>query len=243
MKLALLGYGKMGRMLEQLAPGYGFETSLRLDETNNSDFEGLTEANFRGIDVAIEFSIPAATVRNVTTLAALGIPVVVGTTGWLDRLEEVRAAVEAHDGAVVWSPNYSVGVNIFARLVKDAAALFARQAEYGAWAWEIHHDTKLDAPSGTLLQLVAGMKTAGYDRQVNVSSNRAGRVPGTHEVGFDSAADTITLRHTARNREGFAHGALQAARWIVGRKGFYEFSDILFEGRDRSCSPDAAQHL
>jgi len=117
---------------------------------------------------------------------------------------------------------------MFFRLVSDAARLLSKEPAYEAWAYEIHHSTKKDAPSGTLLKLVADMKRAGYSRQIDVSSNRAGAHPGTHEIGFDSAADTITLSHVARNREGFAQGALRAAKWIVGKKGFYEFSDILF---------------
>ncbi|MFN9460643.1 MAG: 4-hydroxy-tetrahydrodipicolinate reductase [Acidobacteriota bacterium] len=228
MKLALIGYGKMGKMLEALAPEYGLEVGLILDEHNNANFEGLTAENFAGIDVAIEFSIPTATVRNVEALTALRVPVVIGTTGWLGEMDRVRAACERHGSPVVWSPNYSVGVNVFFKLVHEAARLLKEQPEYGAYAWEIHHDEKKDAPSGTLLKLVEEMKTAGYGRTIDVSSNRAGRVPGTHEIGFDSAADTITLRHTARSREGFARGALQAARWVVGKQGFYEFSEILF---------------
>jgi 4-hydroxy-tetrahydrodipicolinate reductase len=121
-----------------------------------------------------------------------------------------------------------VGVNAFFKLVSEAARLLAAQPEYGAWAWEIHHSTKKDAPSGTLLKLVDEMKKVGYPRPIDVSSNRAGAHPGTHEIGFDSSADTITLRHTARSREGFARGALQAARWLTGKKGFYEFSEIAF---------------
>lgn len=228
MNLALIGYGKMGKMLEALAPEYGFTVTRVLDEVNNANFEGLTKENFEGVDVAIEFSIPSATVRNVEALTTLGVPVVIGTTGWLADMDRVRAACETSGTPVVWSPNYSVGVNVFFKLVGEAARLLSSQPEYGAWAWEIHHDEKKDAPSGTLLKLVEEMKTSGYPRQIDVSSNRAGRVPGTHEIGFDSAADTITLRHTARSREGFARGALQAAKWIVGRKGFYEFSEILF---------------
>ena len=140
----------------------------------------------------------------------------------------MKAAVAAGKSAAVWSPNYSVGVNVFFRLVAEAAKLLAKQSEYGSYAWEIHHDTKKDAPSGTLIKLVDEMKKAGYERNIDVSSNRAGRVPGTHEIGFDSAADTITLRHTARSREGFARGALQAAKWVVGKQGFFEFSETLF---------------
>ena len=228
MNLALLGYGKMGKLLEQLAPHYGFQVTLKLDEFNNANYEGLTAENFRGVDVAIEFSVPEATVRNVEMASALGVNVVVGTTGWLNEMDRMKAAVEKNGTGLVWSPNYSVGVNVFQRLAREAAKLLANENEYGAWAWEIHHVTKKDAPSGTLLKLVEEMKKGGYQRQIDVSSNRAGAHPGTHEVGFDSVADTLTLRHTARNREGFARGALKAAEWVAGKKGFFEFSEILF---------------
>ena len=226
--LAIVGYGKMGRLIEQFAADYGFAVALKLDEFNNTNFEGLTAENFRGIDVAIDFSIPSAVRRNVEGIAGFGVNLVIGTTGWLQHLDAVRQAAEQRGIGVVWSPNYSVGVNVFFRLAAEAARLLARQPEYGAWAWEIHHSTKKDAPSGTLLKLVDEMKRAGYPRGIDVSSNRAGAHPGTHEIGFDSGADTITLRHTARSREGFARGALQAAQWIVGKRGFYEFSEILF---------------
>ena len=228
-RLAIVGYGKMGRLIEQLAPEYGFAVALKLDEFNNANFEGLTAENFRGIDVAIDFSIPAAVRRNAEGVAGLGVNVVVGTTGWLEHLDAVRQTVEKGGIGLVWSPNYSVGVNVFFRLVAEAAKLLANQPEYGAWAWEIHHSTKKDAPSGTLLKLVDEMKKAGYGRAIDVGSNRAGAHPGTHEIGFDAAADTITLRHSARSREGFARGALKAAQWVVGKKGFYEFSEILFQ--------------
>lgn len=226
--LAIVGYGKMGRLIERLAPEYGFAVALKLDEFNNANFEGLTPENFRGVDVAIDFSIPAAVPRNVEGLAALGVNIVLGTTGWLEQADAVRRAVETRGIGLVWSPNYSVGVNAFFRLVAEAARLLAGQPEYGAWAWEIHHSTKKDAPSGTLLKLVEEMKKAGYGRRIDVASNRAGAHPGTHEIGFDSAADTIVLRHTARSREGFARGALQAAQWVAGKKGFHEFSEIVF---------------
>jgi len=221
MKLAIVGYGKMGRMIEALAPEYGFAVHARIDVNDDA-----TAA--QGADVAIEFSIPEAAAGNVERLAALGLPVVVGTTGWLAEMDRVRAAVEAHGTGLVWSPNFSIGVNVFSRLVREAARLLADEAQYGAWAWEVHHSTKKDARSGTLIKLVNEMKNAGYERAIDVSSNRAGAHPGTHEIGFDSAADTITLRHSARSREGFARGALKAAQWIPGKKGVFEFSDVLF---------------
>ena len=222
-KLAIVGYGKMGRLVEGLAAQYGFEVALKLDEFNNADGEGVTAQNFRGVDVAIDFSIPAAVVPNVEAISALGVNLVIGTTGWMEHEAAVRAAVDRHQTGLVWSPNFSVGVNAFFRLVEEAARLLAAEPEYGAWAWEIHHHTKKDAPSGTLLKLVDGMKKAGYARPIDTASNRAGAHPGTHEIGFDSAADTITLRHTARSREGFARGALKAAQWVVGKRGFYEW--------------------
>jgi 4-hydroxy-tetrahydrodipicolinate reductase len=220
-KLAIVGYGKMGRMIEALAPEYGFAVAARIDV--NDDMAAAS-----GTDVAIEFSMPEAAVGNVEKLALLGVPVVVGTTGWLSEMDRIRAAAEAHGTGVVWSPNFSIGVNVFSRLVKEAARLLANEEQYGAWAWEVHHSTKKDAPSGTLLKLVNDMKAAGYQRNIDVGSNRAGAHPGTHEIGFDSAADTITLRHAARSREGFARGALKAAQWIPGKKGVFEFSDVLF---------------
>jgi 4-hydroxy-tetrahydrodipicolinate reductase len=224
MKLAIIGYGKMGRLIEQLAPEYGFTSIVSLDI--GDDF-----VKAAGADVAIEFTVPEAVPGNIEKLAAMRVPVVVGTTGWSKHMDQVRAVVEKNGTALVWSPNFSVGVNVFLRVVREAARLLADEKEYGAWAWEIHHDTKKDAPSGTMIKLVDEMKAAGYARNIDVSSNRAGRHPGTHEIGFDSAADTITLRHTARSREGFARGALKAAQWIVGKQGVFEFSNVLFSGR------------
>ena len=229
MNLAIVGYGKMGRLIEQLAPEYGFAVQLKLDADNNAHFESMTPEKFRGIDAAVEFSVPAATVGNIERLASLGVNVVVGTTGWLEHLEHVRSVVERSGIGLVWSPNYSVGVHAFFGIVREAARLLAREVEYGAWAWEIHHAAKKDAPSGTLLKLVEEMKRSGYARPIAASASRAGAHPGTHEIGFDSPADTITLRHTARSREGFARGALRAARWVAGKKGFFAFGDIVSE--------------
>jgi 4-hydroxy-tetrahydrodipicolinate reductase len=226
-RLAIVGYGKMGKLVERIAPEFGFEVALKLDVENNANFECLTREHFRHIDAAIDFSTPHAVVPNCQGIAALGVNLVIGTTGWNEQLSTVRAIVEKHGTGAVWSPNFSIGVNVFMRVVAEASRLLAEQPDYGAWAWEIHHNTKKDSPSGTLLKLVHGMRKAGYERAIDVAANRAGAHPGTHEVGFDSAADTITLRHTARNREGFARGALQAAKWIIGKKGFHEFSEIV----------------
>ena len=227
--LAIVGYGKMGRLIEQLAPDAGFSVGLKLDIDTNADQQGITPENFRGVDVAIEFSTPQVSVANLERLCAIGVPTVVGTTGWYGELDRVRAFVDKSSAGVVWSANYSIGVNVFRRVVAEAARLLANEPEYGAWAWEIHHSAKKDAPSGTLKKLAEEMRVNGYARAVSLSSNRAGAHPGTHEIGFDSAADTITLRHTARSREGFARGALRAARWVVGKKGLFEFREILGE--------------
>jgi 4-hydroxy-tetrahydrodipicolinate reductase len=224
--LAIVGYGKMGRLIEQLAPEHGFTVGLKRDPFIWP--APLRAEDFRGVDVAIDFTVPEAVQQNVEAIASFGVNLVIGTTGWLEHIDALKSAVERQGTGLVWSPNFSIGVNAFFRLVAEAARLLAAQPEYGAWAWEIHHATKKDAPSGTLLKLVEEMKKAGYPRAIDVGSNRAGMVPGTHEIGFDSAADSITLRHTARSREGFARGALKAAQWIVGKKGFYEFGDILF---------------
>jgi 4-hydroxy-tetrahydrodipicolinate reductase len=221
MKLAIVGYGKMGRLIAQLAPEYDFTILTRIER---GDDLGRVE----GADVAIEFTRPDAVAANVERIVANGVPVVVGTTGWLAGMNDVRASVEKHQSALVWSPNFSIGVNIFTRLVREAARQMAKEPGYGAWAWEIHHQTKNSAPSGTLLELVEVMKAAGFPREIDIASNRAGAHPGTHEIGFDSPADTITLRHTARGREGFARGALKAAQWIVGKKGVFEFGEIDF---------------
>jgi len=229
MKIAIVGYGKMGRMIEKAAEARGIEVALKLDEFNNAKFEGITAENFAGIDVAIDFSIPSAAVENILRIAALGVNQVVGTTGWQDHMSHVKSVVAGRGIGLVWSPNYSVGVNAFFRIVSEAAKLLETEPEYEAWAWEIHHCGKKDAPSGTLLKVIDDMKKAGFTRPIDVGSNRAGSIAGTHEIGFDSPADTITLRHTARSREGFALGAVKAAEWISGKQGFYEFGDILFK--------------
>ncbi len=213
-------------MLENLAPEFGFEVGLKLDEFNNIDGAGITAENFDGIDVAIDFSIPPVVADNAEKLASVGVNVVIGTTGWLDQLARVQAAVERDNIGLVHGANFSVGVQAFYRIVQEAAAVLANEADYDAWAYEVHHKMKKDAPSGTLLRLVEKMREAGYSRNIDQASNRAGAVPGSHQIAFDSEADTIQLIHTARSREGFARGALRAARWVIGRKGLYEFSTV-----------------
>jgi 4-hydroxy-tetrahydrodipicolinate reductase len=225
-RLALVGYGRMGRLVAELAPEHGFAVAATFASADNAGGKGLTPERLAGVDVAVDFSVAAAVPENVLRLAALGIPVVVGTTGWAAELPRVRAAVEQAGSGLLYGANFSIGVQIFYRLAETAARLLAGAEEYGAWAYEIHHDKKKDAPSGTLLELVRRMEGAGFGRGIDVASNRAGAIPGTHLLGFDSEADTITLEHRARSRAGFARGALHAARWLLGRKGVYEFAQI-----------------
>jgi 4-hydroxy-tetrahydrodipicolinate reductase len=225
-RLAIVGRGRMGRRLAELAPTHGFEVAAAFTSANNPGGAGLTAENLTGVDVAIDFSVAAAVPANVLRLAALGIPVVVGTTGWGAELPRVRAAVEEAGSGLVYGANFSIGVQIFYRLAETAGRLFAAAEEYGAWAYEIHHDKKKDAPSGTLLELVRRVERAGFDRPLDIASSRAGAIPGTHVLGFDAEADTITLEHRARSRDGFAHGALKAARWLLGRTGVHEFGEI-----------------
>jgi len=227
--LAIVGYGKMGKLIERLAPEHGFEVRAKFSGGDNAHAQGLSHETLRGIDVAVEFTTPQAAPANIRRLAVLGVNSVVGTTGWLEHLSAAREAVVQAKTGLVWAANFSVGVNLFMQTVAQAAALFSKHPEYEAWGWEIHHSAKKDAPSGTLKKLAEEMRAAGYVRPVSLSSNRAGAIPGTHEIGFDSAADTITLQHTARSREGFARGALQAARWVLGKKGVFEFKEILRE--------------
>lgn len=243
--LAIVGRGKMGKLIEQLAPEYDCEVLARFGGSENAGGKALSHETLRGVEVAVEFTTPAAALENVRRLAALGVNSVVGTTGWYGGLEAAREAVLRVKTGLVWAANFSVGVNLFMQAVAQTAALIAQHPEYEAWGWEIHHSAKKDAPSGTLKKLAEEMRAAGYRRDVSLSASRAGAIPGTHEIGFDSVSDTITLRHTARSREGFARGALQAARWIAGKQGFFEFKEILSElrGTDGAGEPGSFASL
>lgn len=227
--LAIVGCGKMGQLIEQLAPEYGFEVRAKFSGRENPSAQALSFETLRGIDVAVEFTTPDAAPGNLRRLAALGINTVCGTTGWYEHLLDIHETVLRAGTALVYSANFSVGVNVFFQTVARAASFFAKYPEYEAWGWEIHHSAKKDAPSGTLKKLAEEIRASGYERALTLTAIRAGAHPGTHEIGFDSAADTITLRHTARSREGFARGALRAAQWISGKRGVFEFREILGE--------------
>jgi len=229
--LAIVGYGKMGRLVDQFASEYGLEVSACFSRSN---VDTLSHATLRGAKVAIEFSTPAAAPQNIRKLAALGINTVCGSTGWYDQLPQIRTEIAHADTALLYAANFSIGVNLFLEIVACAGALFADHREYEAWGWELHHSTKKDSPSGTLQKLEAELRGAGYSGPVTLSANRAGTHVGTHEIGLDSPSDTITLRHSAKSRDGYARGALQAARWISGKKGVYEFREVLADLRART---------
>jgi 4-hydroxy-tetrahydrodipicolinate reductase len=229
LRIAIVGNGKMGQMVARLAPQHDCEVVRTIGSQESAAGKSLTREELRGADAAIEFTSPHAAPQNLRRLIAAGIPTVTGTTGWFDELAQIRDLAQRENAAVVWGPNFSVGLHHFRGLVADAARRFAREENYGAWGWEIHHAAKKDSPSGTLLALAEEMARSGYQRPVSLSANRAGWVPGTHEIGFDSAENTITLRHEARGREGFASGALRAARWLADKKGFFEFREIADE--------------
>ncbi len=218
----------MGRLVGDLASARGHKIVLRLDLPDAE--RGATELAdlLRGCDAAIDFSIAEAVPRNAEACARAGVPLAVGTTGWHSQLESIRRIVEAADGAMIYGANFSIGVQIFYRIAGRAAELFRQVDSYDAFIEEAHHKRKRDAPSGTALQLEK-IAANGLGREVPVSSTRAGYIPGTHRLGFDSAADQVLITHEARSREGFAAGAVMAAEWIVGRKGFYEFSEVFDE--------------
>jgi len=228
MKIALIGYGAMGRLVETTAENKNHEIIAVIDEKHgNLSAEELSE-NLRGANTVVDFSIAEAVRRNVEACLLAGVPLVEGTTGWNAERETIKKLIEEKNGAFVFGANFSIGVNLFYRIADFASELFSKFEDYEAFIEEQHHSRKKDAPSGTALKLKE-IVAKNIERPLTISSTRAGAIPGTHRVGFDGAADQILLEHTARSREGFASGAILAAEWIVGRKGFYEFTDVIDE--------------
>jgi 4-hydroxy-tetrahydrodipicolinate reductase len=227
MKLLLIGYGRMGRLVEALAPEYGWEVAGVLAGRLNSDSEALGPGSWHDVDVAIDFSTAAAVEQNLPRLAALGKNVVIGTTGWDKSRGRLRKVAEDAGIGVLAAPNFSTGVILFGEIVKAAGALLAPHGEYGAWLHELHHAAKRDAPSGTALLLKRTLESSGYARPIDVSSTRAGSIPGTHTIGFEAPSETIALTHTVRDRGTFARGALTAATWLRGRRGWFTMHDCL----------------
>jgi 4-hydroxy-tetrahydrodipicolinate reductase len=223
--LLLVGHGRMGRLVESLAPSYDARIAGVIDEHSGPD--AITIGDFGAVDAAIDFSVPDAVPVNLPQLAARGINVVIGTTGWHAHEPALRDVAARAGIGVLAAANFSLGMNLFELVVEEAARRFAPHADFGAWIHEAHHALKKDVPSGTALALKRAMERAGYARPIDVSSTRAGSIPGTHTVGFDAPSDTIELRHTVRDRAVFARGALIAARWLIGRRGWYSFKDVL----------------
>jgi 4-hydroxy-tetrahydrodipicolinate reductase len=212
----------MGRMIESLAPEYGMSVSGIVTRGNAGRPEEWPDA-----DVGIDFSAAEAVPDNARRLATRGMSLVIGTTGWQNFEADVQRELAAHPIGVVAAPNFALGVNLFIAMVERGAGLMAKRQEFGAWIHELHHAQKRDAPSGTAIALREAMQRTGYAAAIDVASTRAGAIPGTHTVGFDSKAETITLTHAARDRSAFARGALEAARWVHGRRGWFTMRDVL----------------
>jgi 4-hydroxy-tetrahydrodipicolinate reductase len=226
--ILIVGYGKMGQLIDTLAGEQGIEVAGRVDEGRDE---------WRAADVAIDFTTADALLRNFPRYIQLKMPVVIGTTGWNEHAASLRAEAAQAGLGVVAAANFSIGVNIFQLVVNEAARLMASQPQYGAWLHEAHHSAKLDAPSGTAFMLRDSMVASGFARPIDMSATRAGTIPGIHTIGFDAASDTIELTHTARDRRGFAAGALTAAKWIRGRQGWFTMADVL-----KTPAPARASH-
>lgn len=228
MKIALIGHGTMGNLIERLAEDGGNTITGVIDASASDLSSGDMASRLVGADVAIDFTNADAVLRNIEACMLANVPLVEGTTGWNAQREKVEKLVRNASGAFVFGANFSIGVNLFYRVVDFAAELFAKFPDYETFIEEQHHSRKKDAPSGTALKLKE-VVARHINKDFSVSATRAGNIPGTHRVGFDGPADQILLEHTARSREGFAAGALMAAEWIIGKKGFYEFTDVIDE--------------
>ena len=244
MRLLLIGYGRMGKLVDQLSASYGFEVAGRLDIDDNRGGAGITADRLRGVDVAVDFSAADAVVDTLPRLAEHGVNLVVGTTGWVAEERAMRKIVKDSGIGVVAAANFSLGVNLFLDLAARAARLFEPHEEFGAWIHDVHHAAKIDAPSGTALVLQQEMERNGYARTIDMASTRVGAAPGTHTIGFDGPSETIALTHTTRDRATFARGALEAARWVQGRRGWFSMRDVLALTREavpRANERNAAQ--
>lgn len=224
MKIALIGYGKMGQMIERVALNRGHSIVARLRD-KQWEMEGLCEA-----DVCMEFSQPDCVLENVRRVAELKKDLIIGTTGWNGQTELIQAIVKENQIGALYSPNFSIGVNLLLEILTHASKIMNAFKEYDVAGVEYHHNEKKDSPSGTALQIAQAIeKNMERVEQMPFSSVRCGSIPGTHKVLFDSKCDTISITHEARNREGFAQGAVLAAEWLQGRKGFYTFADCMQE--------------
>ncbi|HRI04446.1 MAG TPA: dihydrodipicolinate reductase C-terminal domain-containing protein [Pyrinomonadaceae bacterium] len=227
MKIALIGYGAMGKLIHRLAEEKGHEIAVVIDDTDAGLSAAELSEKLRGVDAAIDFTTAEAVRRNVEACVAAGVPLVEGTTGWNDKRTEIEQIVNDGNGAFVFGANFSIGVNLFYRILDFAAELFAKFPEYEVFIEEQHHSRKLDSPSGTALKIKDVVSK--HVEVGEIAATRAGNIPGTHRVGFDGPSDQILLEHIARSREGFASGSILAAEWIIGKTGFYEFTDVMDE--------------
>lgn len=225
MKIALIGYGAMGKLIERLALERGHVVGAVIDETDADLFPSEVAKKLSGCDVAIDFTVAMAVRRNVEACVLAKLPIVLGTTGWNDQRGDIEHVVKSGDGTLLFGANFSIGVNLFYKIAEYAAELFARFPEYEVFIEEQHHSRKKDAPSGTALKIKEILERSVH--VASVSATRAGNIPGTHRVGFDGTGDQVLLEHAARSREGFAAGAIRAAEWVVGKKGFFEFTDVI----------------
>lgn len=230
MKIALLGYGKMGKVIERIALERGHEIVLR--KSSVSSFDGLDNA-----DVAIDFSVPSSAVTNISECLNNGIPVISGTTGWLEDYNKMVALCEEKNGAFIYGSNFSLGVNLFFELNNYLAKMMSKFNQYKVTMEEIHHTQKLDAPSGTAISLAKGViENSNYsnwtldnpkENEIQIDAKRIENVPGTHSIFYTSEVDTIEIKHTAHNRDGFALGSIIAAEWLVGKQGVFTMKDVL----------------
>lgn len=231
MNIAIIGYGKMGKEIEKIAIARRINIASIIDPNDkNANFREINEKSMKDVDVCIDFTRPDAVIGNLQRISKFRKNIVIGTTGWNDKLDEAKKIVKQNNFGLIYASNFSIGVNVFFRIIENAARMMNFVKDYDVFGYELHHSKKLDSPSGTAKTiekiLVDNIKRID---KVNFASVRSGSIPGTHVVGFDSSADTIEIKHTARNREGFALGAVMAAEWIQDKKGFFDINDMMNE--------------
>ena len=244
MNIAIIGYGRMGHEIEKIAKAKDLAVTTIDPSEDNANFKEINEESMKDVGVCIDFTHPDSVVENIEKISKFGKNIVVGTTGWYDKLEDVKKIIEQTGTGLIWSGNFSIGVNIYFKIIENAAKIMDKFDDYDAFVHEFHHNEKADSPSGTAV-MIGEILTGNIERkkrvvteelkrkiaadELHISSTRGGSIPGTHIVGFDSATDTIELKHTARNRQGFALGAIMATQWIQGKKGFYDINDMMKE--------------
>lgn len=243
MNIAIIGYGKMGHEIEMAARAKGINVASIIDPNyKGATHNEINEKSMKNVDVCVDFTTPNAVIENIKKISKFKKNIVVGTTGWYDKIEEVKDIVKKNNIGLIYASNFSIGVNIFFKIIENAAEIIDKIEDYDIYGYELHHNKKIDSPSGTAKTigeiLIKNIKRKSklvfekIDRKIepnelHFASVRAGSIPGTHVVGFDSSADTIEMKHAARNREGFALGALMAAQWIQNKKGFYDINSVM----------------